>query len=160
MREVLKFLNHTQISLEIISQRGLDKDYQEACKTDLEAEEKLTVATEAKENSEGMDEDPAVIKSWKKANSSKTRAGDAIESAIQAVLMQYPTQLLETTRYPWTTIIGEQIDCNPWMEVYGNEHSTKSPPSWTSFLECVQLHLQTVFRTDAVEQEWSISAMG
>ena len=50
-----QFLNHVQTSLEIISQRGWDTDYQEACKADLKAEEKLTVATEAKENYQGTE---------------------------------------------------------------------------------------------------------
>jgi hypothetical protein len=45
-----QFLNHVQVTLETISQRGLDTDYQLAIKEDLEAEEKLTAATEAKES--------------------------------------------------------------------------------------------------------------
>ena len=36
-----QFLNHVQTSLEKISQREMDTDYQEACKADLKAEEKL-----------------------------------------------------------------------------------------------------------------------
>ena len=148
-----QFLNHVQTSLEIISQRGLDTDYQEACKADLKAEEKLTAATEAKENYQGTDENHPVMKSWKKATSAKTRTGEAIESAIQAIFMQYSTQLLETVHCPWTTIIVEKVDCKPWTDAYGNEHPTKHPASWTSFLECMQLNLQAVFRTDAAEQE-------
>ena len=57
-----QFLNHVQTSLEIITQRGLDTDYQEACKVDLKAEEKLTAAIKAKENYQGMDENYLVIK--------------------------------------------------------------------------------------------------
>ena len=68
-----QFLNNVQTSLEIIFQRGLDTDYQEACKADLKAEEKLTVATEAKENYQGTAENHPVMKSWKKATSAKTR---------------------------------------------------------------------------------------
>ena len=93
------------------------------------------------------------MKSWKKATSAKTCPGDAVESAIQAIFMQYSTQLSETAHHPWITIIGEQIDCKPWADVYGKEHPTKHAASWTSFLECIQLNLQTVFRTDAAEQE-------
>ena len=63
-----QFLNHVHTSLKIISQRGLDTDYQEACKTDLKAEEKLTAATEAKENYQGTDENHPVMKSWTKGN--------------------------------------------------------------------------------------------
>jgi hypothetical protein len=96
-----QFLNHVQTSLEIISQRGSVTDYQEACKADLKAEEKLTAAIKAKENYQGMDENPPVIKSWKKATAAKT-PGEAIESTTQAIFMQYATQLSETARRPWT----------------------------------------------------------
>ena len=66
-----QFINHVQTSLEIISQRGLDTDYQEACKTDHKAEEKLTAATEDKANYQGTDENHPVMKSWKKTISAK-----------------------------------------------------------------------------------------
>ena len=45
-----QFLFHIQMTLETISQRGLNTEYQEAYKADLKAEEKLTVATAAKES--------------------------------------------------------------------------------------------------------------
>jgi hypothetical protein len=131
----------------------LDTDYQEACKADLKAEESLTAATKAKENYQGADENPHVIKSWKKATAAKTCSGEAVESTIQAIFMQYATKLSETAHRPWTTIVGEQISCEPWTDVYGTEHPMKRPAFWTSFLECIQLHLQAVFGTDAVEQE-------
>ena len=102
-----QFLNHVQISLEIISQTGLDMDYQEACKADLKAEEKWTAATEAKENYQGTNENHPVMKSWKNATSAKTRTGEAVESIIQEIFMQYSTKLLETARHPWTIIIRE-----------------------------------------------------
>ncbi len=148
-----QFLNHVQTSLEIISQRGLDTGFHEASKADLKAEEKLTAATAAKESYDGEDENPPVLKTWKKATTAKTRTSEALESASQAIFMQYANQLSETARRPWSTIVGEQIDCEPWVDVYGKEHPKKRPASWASFLECVQLHLQTVFRTDAAEQE-------
>jgi hypothetical protein len=66
-----QFLNHVQTSLEIISQRGLDTDYQEACNADLKAEKKLTAATEDKANYQGTDENHPVMKSWKKTISAK-----------------------------------------------------------------------------------------
>jgi hypothetical protein len=82
-------------------------DYQEACKADLKADKKLTTATEAKENYQGMDENPLVIKSWKQATAAKTHTGEAIEAAIQTIFMQYSTQLPETAHCPWTTIVGK-----------------------------------------------------
>ena len=148
-----QFLNHVQTSLEIISQRGLDTDFKEACKAGEKAEEKLTAATEAKAKYKGTDESSPVLQAWTKATAAKIRSQEAIESAGQAIFLQYSTQLSETARRPWTTIVGEQINCEPWTDVYGVEHPTKRSATWDSFRECVQLHLQTVFRTDAAEQE-------
>ena len=68
-----QFLNHVQTSMEIISQRGLDKDYEEACKADKKAEAKLTAATAAKARYKGTD---AVLQSWRQQlllNSSPAR---------------------------------------------------------------------------------------
>jgi hypothetical protein len=107
----------------------------------------------AKESYDGEDENPPVLKTWKKAIAAKTRTSEALESARQVIFMQYATQLSETARHPWSTIVGEQTNCEPWVDVYGKEHPKKHSASWTSFLECIQLHLQTVFRTDAAEQE-------
>eukprot|EP00804_Cyclotella_cryptica_P014600 CCRYP_012644-RA/>CCRYP_012644-RA protein AED:0.83 eAED:1.00 QI:0/-1/0/1/-1/1/1/0/341 len=148
-----QFLNHVQTSMEIISQRGLDTDYGEACKADAKAEAKLTAATATKAKIKGTDENSPVLQSWNKATAAKIHTSEALVSAGQAIFLQYSTQLSETAHRPWTTIVGEQIICEPWTDVYGTEHPTKCPASWTSFQECVQLHLQTVFRTDAAEQE-------
>ncbi len=43
------------------------------------------------------------------------------------------------------------VDCNPFTNIYGVQNQEKRPRSWNSFMECVQLHLQTVFRCDAAE---------
>eukprot|EP00804_Cyclotella_cryptica_P016279 CCRYP_005743-RA/>CCRYP_005743-RA protein AED:0.85 eAED:1.00 QI:0/0/0/0.66/1/1/3/0/377 len=134
-----QFLNHVQTSMEIISQRGLDTDYGEACKADAKAEAKLTAATAAKAKFKGTDENSPVLQSWNKATAAK------IHTILHSIVGDCPS--------PWTTIAGEQINCEPWTDVYGTEHPTKRPASWTSFQECVQLHLQTAFRTDAAEQE-------
>ena len=59
-----QFLNHVQTLMEIISQRGLDTDYEEACKADKKAEAKLTVATAAKARYKGTDKNSPVLQSW------------------------------------------------------------------------------------------------
>jgi glucokinase len=50
-----QFLNHVQTSMDIISQRGLDTVYEEACKADQKAEAKRTAATAAKAKYKGTD---------------------------------------------------------------------------------------------------------
>jgi hypothetical protein len=137
--------------LETIHQRKLDKAYQDACKEDTEAEKKLFKATEAKDGYRGTDENPLVIKSLKKATAAKTRTGENVESTIQAIFLQYFTHLSEEASRPWFKIVKEQIDTAPFTDIYGAQHQVKRPRSWNSFMECVQLHLQSVFRYDAVE---------
>ena len=95
-----QFLSHVQKTLDIISQRGLDTEYQEACKADHKAEEKLTAAIEATEKDKGMDENPPSLKALKKATAAKECTGKTIESAIQKVFMQYSTLLLEEAALP------------------------------------------------------------
>ena len=61
-----QFLSHVQMVLETIDQRKLDKAYQDACKEDIEAEKMLVKATEAKDSCRGTDENPPVVKTWKR----------------------------------------------------------------------------------------------
>ena len=98
-----------------------------------------------------MDENPPVIKSWKKATAAKTRTGETVESTIQAIFLQYSTLLSEEASRPWAKIVEEQIDTAPLSDIYGVQHQEKRPRSWNSFMECVQLHLQSVFRYDVAE---------
>jgi hypothetical protein len=90
-----QFLSHVQMVLETIHQRKLDKAYQDACKEDKEAEKKLVKATEAKDSYQGTDENPPIVKMWKKAIAAKTFTGENVESTIQAVFFQYSTLLSE-----------------------------------------------------------------
>jgi hypothetical protein len=71
----------------------------------------------------------------KKATAAKTCTGENAESTIQAIFLQYSTLLLE---------VKEQIDTALFTDIYGVQHHEKHPRSWNSFMEYVQLHLQTV----------------
>jgi hypothetical protein len=102
-----QFLSHVQMVLETIHQSKIDKAYQDACKDNVEAEKQLAKATEAKDSYRGMDENPLVIKFWKKATAAKTRTGENIESTIQAIFLQYSTLLSEEGSRPWAKVIKE-----------------------------------------------------
>ena len=71
----------------------------------------------------------------KQATAAKTCTGENAESTIQAIFLQYSTLLLE---------VKEQIDTALFTDIYGVQHHEKHPRSWNSFMEYVQLHLQTV----------------
>jgi hypothetical protein len=80
----------------------------------------------------------------KQATAAKTCTGENAESTIQAIFLQYSTLLLEEASRPWAKIIKEQIDTALFTDIYGVQHHEKHPRSWNSFMEYVQLHLQTV----------------
>ena len=44
-----------------------------------------------------------------------------------------------------------QTDTIPWEDLRGEVHDKKAGKTWTSFLDCVTFHLQSVFRPDAAE---------
>ena len=44
-----------------------------------------------------------------------------------------------------------QTNTIPREDVHGEVHEEKAGKTWTSFLECVTFHLQSVFCSDAAE---------
>ena len=44
-----------------------------------------------------------------------------------------------------------QTDTIPWEDLRGEVHDKKAGKTWTSFLEYITFHLQSVFRLDAAE---------
>ena len=81
-----------------------------------------------------MDANPPEKKALKKANESKTCTNKTIAPMIGQVFMLYCILLMEEARQPWTKIIKEQIDSEPWTDHMGmiNPRSMQSlePPSW------------------------------
>jgi len=48
-------------------------------------------------------------------------------------------------------IVEEQIDCEPWTDLYWIDHPKKCTALWDSFIECITFHIQTVYCYDAAE---------
>ena len=65
----------------------------------------------------------------------------------------YANLLSEDAWFQWDKIVTSQVDTAPWIDVRGKEQPEKRTRSYTSFMDCVTLHLQTVFSDDAAEQE-------
>ena len=68
--------------------------------------------------------------------------------------MFYAHLLSEDARYQWDKIVALQVDTARWTNIRGKEQPKACVKSYLSFMDCVTLHLQTVFTKDAVEQEW------
>ena len=102
---------------------------------------KLTMATEALENYAGEDTNPPREKAVQKATEGVTHADEAVESITNQVFQLYSNLLMEEARRPWNKILGEQIDCAPWVDLFGVEHTEKLQRSWSSFMDCMTFHL-------------------
>ena len=48
-------------------------------------------------------------------------------------------------------IVKEQTDTFPWEDLCGKVHETNAGKTWTSFLQCMAFHLQSVFKPDAAD---------
>jgi hypothetical protein len=148
-----QFLVHVQQALDAIRQKGLLAAYEKAEKDKEECTKKLVNATEALSKYTGDTTNTPEGKAVEKATEAVDRASEALESIANQVFQLYSNLLTEEARRPWTKILGEQIDCAPWVDLFGVEHAEKRQRSWSSFMDCVTFHLQTVFRSDAAETQ-------
>ena len=65
----------------------------------------------------------------------------------------YANLLSEDARFQWDKIVSSQVDTAPWTDLQGEEHEEARAKSYTSFTDCVTMHLQTVFPEDAAERQ-------
>ena len=49
--------------------------------------------------------------------------------------------------------MSSQVDTAPWTDLQGEEHEEARAKSYTSFTDCVTMHLQMVFPEDAAERQ-------
>ena len=67
------------------------------------------------------------------------------------IFQLYGNLLTDEACQPWEKIVKVQTDTIPREDLRGEVHEEKAGKTWTSFLECVTFHLQSVFRPDAAE---------
>ena len=77
---------------------------------------------------------------------SKAKAGMAL--FMEQVFQLYSNLIAEKARQPWTKIMTEQIDAAPWIDIQHAEHAESHGKLWDSFMECVRLHLLTMFHNN------------
>ena len=62
------------------------------------------------------------------------------------IFQLYGNLLTDEVRQPWEKIVKAQINTTPWEDLRGEVHEKKTGKTWTSFLDCMTFHLQSVFR--------------
>ena len=60
----------------------------------------------------------------------------------------YGNLLSDEARQPWEKIVQAQTTKCMWEDIYGDTHDKTPTNTWDSFIECVTIHLQQVFRHD------------
>ena len=63
----------------------------------------------------------------------------------------YGNLLTDEARQPWEKIVKAQTNTIPREDLHGEVNEEMARKTWTSFLECVTFHLQSVFQPDAAE---------
>jgi ABC-type multidrug transport system ATPase subunit len=103
----------------------------------------------------GEDVNPPNEKVVQKATEAGTCTDEAIESIIyiNQVFQLYSNLLMEEARSLCCKILGEQIDCSPWIDSFGVKHAKKRKRSGYSFMDCMTFHLLLVFWSDAAETQ-------
>ena len=153
-----QFLVHIEQALDAINQKGLLTAYEKAVKDKEVCIKKIAKATEALEKYMGEDANPPKEKVVQNATEAGTHADEAVESTTNQVFQLYSNLLVNDARRPWNKVLEEQIDCSPWIDLFGVKHAEQHKRSWSSLMDCMTFHLQTVFRSDAVEtQQFYIS---
>ncbi len=67
------------------------------------------------------------------------------------IFQLYGNLLTDEARQPWEKIVKAQTNTIPWEDLCGEVHENKAGKTWTSLLDCVTFHLQSVFHSDAAE---------
>ena len=163
-----QFVLHVRAAIHACKQMEHDVKCQEAeeavetavMELDIKKEEYVKVRTsERKKNKGNTGEDaPAASESLVAARTAYEKAKQAVEAAKLAVTTEgakafelYGNLLSDEARQPWEKVILARTTKCPWEDVFGVTHDETPTKTWDSFMECVTLHLQQVFRHDAGE---------
>ena len=108
----------------------------------------------------GIRKDPFRRKNTEKPIKATAKASKAVKLVINQVFSLYSNLLTKETRCPLKMIVDEQFACAPLMDLYGEEHPKKREQSLGSFMECITIHLLTMFSNDAAETEHFYTSNG
>ena len=125
---------------------------------DIEKEEYAQVRTLEKRKNKGNPGEsiPAASESLVAAKTAYKKAKQAVEAVKLAATMEgakafklYGNLLSDEAWQPWEKVILARPTKCPWEDVHGVTHDETPTKNWDSFMECITLHLQQVFRHDA-----------
>ncbi len=81
-------------------------------------------------------------------------AQKAHDKAIAVLYEQLRNLLSGDAQFQWDCVCCKMHERDSWAAVNGQVTKGRHPQTWTSFLDCLELHKLTVFSADAAKRQW------
>jgi hypothetical protein len=78
----------------------------------------------------------------------------AHNKAIAKMYEQLRNLLSGDSQSQWDSICRKMHERDSWAVVNGQVTKGRHPRTWTSFLDCLELHKLTVFSADTAKRQW------
>jgi hypothetical protein len=149
-----EYLAHIVAVLQVIEQKGLPKKCQVLAKAIVKRSEVMKNLQEAA-GSWNTVLTSVVVKACKveieQTQQMLQEAQKAHDKAIAESYEQLRNLLSGNAQSQWDHICHEMHERDLWAAANGQVNKGRHPRTWTSFLECLELHKLTVFSVDAAE---------
>ncbi len=104
---------------------------------------------------EGDDSPPAKVVAAKPAlevtQKARKEAQERADMLGVQIFLLYGNLLTYEAHQPWEKIVKMQTNTIPQEDLHGEVYEEKAGETWTSFLECMTFHLQSVFCPNAAK---------
>jgi hypothetical protein len=151
-----EYLAHIVAVLHVINQKGLPKKFRvlanavarrsEALKNLQEAagsQETVSISVDVTAHKVEIEQTQQILQEAQKAHN----------KAIAESYKQLRNLLSGNAQSQWDCICHEMHERDSWAAVNGQVTEGRHPRTWTSFLDCLELHKLTVFSADAAKRQ-------
>jgi hypothetical protein len=151
-----KYLMHIVAVLCVINQKGLPKKCRVLAKAVVKRSEVLKNLQEATGSSDtvSMSVDVTACKvEIEQTQQMFQEAQKAHDKAIAELYKQLRSLLSGNAQSQWDHVCRKMHERDSWAAVNGQVTKAKRPQTWTSFLDCLELHKLTVFSAEAAKRQ-------
>ncbi len=152
-----EYLAHIVAVLQVIEEKGLPKKCQVLAKAVVrwfEALKNLQEATELQDTVLMTVDVTARKVEIEQTQQMLQEAQKAHDKAIAKLYEQLRNLLSGNAQSQWDWVCREMHERDLWTAVNGQVTKGRRPRTWTSFLDCLELHKLTFFSADAAKRQW------
>jgi hypothetical protein len=148
-----EYLAHIVAVLRVIEQKGLPKKCQVLAKAVVRWSEALQEAAESQDIISMIVDVTARKVEIEQTQQMLLEAQKAHDKAIAKSYEQLRNLLSGNAQAQWDPISREMHERDLWAAVNGQVTEGRHPRTWTSFLDCLELHKLTVFTVDTAKRQ-------